>query len=101
MSCLLNFTHGDRRFRSLTRRILVSFVIAASCGFTATAADSKPNVVFILADDLGWSDTTLFQTTKFYHTPNIERLAARDDVHTCLFVQPAVLSNASECADGT
>lgn len=37
----------------------------------------KPNVVFILADDLGWSDTTLFGTTKFYNTPNIERLAQR------------------------
>lgn len=43
----------------------------------APAAESKPNVVFILADDLGWSDTTLFGTTKFYKTPNIERLAAR------------------------
>ena len=40
-------------------------------------ADQKPNVVLILADDLGWSDTTLFETTKFYETPNIERLAAR------------------------
>ncbi len=40
-------------------------------------ADSKPNVVFILADDLGWSDTTLYGTTKLYETPNIERLAAR------------------------
>ncbi|MEP3481788.1 MAG: sulfatase [Fuerstiella sp.] len=38
---------------------------------------SKPNVVFILADDLGWSDTTLFGTTKFYKTPNMERLAKR------------------------
>ncbi len=41
------------------------------------AAVAKPNVVFILADDLGWSDTTLFGTTKFYKTPNIERLATR------------------------
>lgn len=39
--------------------------------------ERKPNVVFILADDLGWSDTTLFGTTKFYKTPNIERLAKR------------------------
>lgn len=37
----------------------------------------QPNVLFILADDLGWSDTTLFETTKFYQTPNIERLAKR------------------------
>lgn len=43
----------------------------------AEAGDSKPNVVFILADDLGWSDTTLYDTTRFYNTPNIERLAAR------------------------
>ncbi len=42
-----------------------------------SASAAKPNVVFILADDLGWSDTTLFGTTKFYRTPNIERLAAR------------------------
>ena len=42
-----------------------------------SAADVKPNIVLILADDLGWSDTTLFGTTKLYKTPNIERLAAR------------------------
>lgn len=35
------------------------------------------NVVFILADDLGWSDTTLYGTTSFYETPNIQRLAKR------------------------
>lgn len=39
--------------------------------------EPKPNVVLILADDLGWSDTTLFGTTQFYRTPNVERLAAR------------------------
>jgi len=43
----------------------------------ASPARTLPNVVFILADDLGWSDTTLFGTTKFYKTPNIERLAKR------------------------
>jgi len=37
----------------------------------------RPKVVFILADDLGWSDTTLYGQTKFYQTPNLERLAAR------------------------
>ena len=43
----------------------------------AEAAETKPNVVLILADDLGWSDTTLFGTTSFYKTPHIERLAKR------------------------
>ena len=40
-------------------------------------AAKQPNVVIILADDLGWSDTTLYGTTKYYQTPNIERLAKR------------------------
>lgn len=40
-------------------------------------AERKPNIVFILADDLGWADTTLYGHTKLYQTPNIERLAAR------------------------
>ncbi len=40
-------------------------------------AVEKPNIVFILADDLGWADTTLYGHTKYYKTPNIERLAKR------------------------
>jgi arylsulfatase A-like enzyme len=43
-----------------------------------TAADMRrPNVIVILADDLGWSDTTLYGNTKYYQTPNLERLAKR------------------------
>ncbi len=59
--------------------ILAALCVASSAAlFPETlAAESKPNVVFILADDLGWSDTTLFATTRFYKTPNIERLAER------------------------
>ena len=40
-------------------------------------AAQKPNIVFILADDLGWADTTLYGHTTYYHTPNLERLAKR------------------------
>lgn len=41
----------------------------------------KPmNLIFILADDLGWSDTTILGQTDFYETPNIQRLADRGTV---------------------
>ena len=40
------------------------------------AAD-KTNLVFILADDLGWADTTLYGHTRYYKTPHLERLAKR------------------------
>lgn len=49
-------------------------------GLVGHSQESEPrplNVVFILADDLGWCDTTLYGKTTFYKTPNLERLAKR------------------------
>jgi arylsulfatase A-like enzyme len=48
-------------------------LVAAS---RALAADSPPNVVFILADDLGYMDIGANNPKTFYETPNIDRLAA-------------------------
>ncbi|MEM7130196.1 MAG: sulfatase [Chloroflexota bacterium] len=36
---------------------------------------SKPNILFILIDDLGWKDLSCYGST-FYETPNLDRLAA-------------------------
>jgi arylsulfatase A-like enzyme len=41
---------------------------------TPTAAASKPNIVFILIDDLGWMDLAC-QGNKLVETPNIDRFA--------------------------
>lgn len=49
--------------------------LAAQCA--ADAADpGHPNIIFILADDLGWRDIGCFGST-FHETPNLDRLAAR------------------------
>ena len=34
----------------------------------------QPNIVFLLADDLGWRDLSCYGST-FYETPNLDRLA--------------------------
>lgn len=58
--------------------LLVLFALLGGlCGLAVTAAPPKPNVIFILADDLGWSDTTLNRPNAFYETPHLERLAQR------------------------
>ena len=40
----------------------------------ATPASTTPNVVFIMADDLGYTDVHCFGS-QYYETPNIDRLA--------------------------
>ena len=62
------------------RTLVLAFVVLtpfAAMEAANTASMERPNIVFILADDLGWADTTLYGHTRFYRTPNLERLAKR------------------------
>ena len=47
-------------------------LFALALTITQSSAQQPPNLVFILADDLGWADTTLYGHTSFYKTPNLE-----------------------------
>lgn len=54
-------------------RQLVSSLALLLASLAASAAE-RPNVIFILADDLGARDLACFGST-FYETPNLDRLA--------------------------
>ncbi|MEK6235634.1 MAG: sulfatase-like hydrolase/transferase, partial [Planctomycetales bacterium] len=43
---------------------------------TETVFADKPNIVFIMADDLGWRDLSCFGS-EYFQTPNVDKLAAR------------------------
>ena len=54
---------------------------------------STPNILFILADDLGWTDGGCFGST-FYETPHIDRLATQgmrftDSYSACTVCSPS------------
>ena len=56
---------------------IVTFLYLCVQAFVATAQQNtkQPNVILIVADDLGWADLGCYGST-FYETPNLDKLAA-------------------------
>ncbi len=59
------------RFKTILLVGLLAFLTSS-----ATAGDRKPNIVFIMADDLGYGDLGCYGQ-KLIKTPNIDRLASQ------------------------
>jgi arylsulfatase A-like enzyme len=62
-----------KRMKNLTAALCCCFSFLISNAF---AQQQKPNVIFILADDLGYGDLGCYEQ-KLIHTPNIDLLAAK------------------------
>ena len=58
---------------------------------TSPPSHDRPNIVFILIDDLGWTDTG-YMGSNYYETPNIDRLAGQGMVFANAY------ANAANCA---
>jgi len=72
---------------------LVSLVLLLYCGCTADVKQSdKPNIVFILVDDLGYSDVAFMKQKEQLNTPNIDKLAAGGKVFTQAYAAAPVCS---------
>ena len=70
---------------------ILTCLLALILSAASHAASAKPNIIFILADDLGWTDTATYGS-KYYETPNIDRLASQGlkltRYHNCQNCQP-------------
>lgn len=73
-----------------------SKAIANSVQRSSDAKQSRPNIIFILADDLGWGDLSCYGRPD-YHTPNIDRLALQGTRFTDAYSASAVCT-PSRCA---
>lgn len=98
-------TRSDRRSSLFTAKVSIKRLVGAvavfmllSCSLTAVCAapenrESRPNVIVIVADDLGYGDLGCYGATKI-KTPHIDRLAATGvrftDAHSsAAFCQPS------------
>ena len=59
----------------MIRKFITGAILIAACFAGGANASDKPNIIFFLADDLGYADTGYTGATGF-KTPNIDRLAA-------------------------
>lgn len=74
------------------KRILVAFAVGLlAAGTDAAVAATSPNILFILADDLGWGDLSCYGNT-FLRTPNLDRLAQGGTLFTQFYVAGSVCS---------
>lgn len=56
---------------------------------SSTKSNSRPNIIFILADDLGWGDLSCYGRPD-YHTPNIDLLALQGTRFTDAYSASAI-----------
>src|SRR5262245_56983194 len=73
----------------MTRTKFIQRAVTWIAAFVAVAAQAaaKPNIVHIVADDLGWKDVGFNGCTDI-KTPNIDKLAAGGAKFTQFYVQP-------------
>jgi len=70
--------------------------IANSVQSSSSAKESRPNIIFILADDLGWGDLSCYGRPD-YRTPNIDLLALQGTKFTDAYSASAVCT-PTRCA---
>jgi N-acetylgalactosamine-6-sulfatase len=79
------------------KRFVTIIVMAALCLFlTSARAAEKPNIIFILADDLGWGDLGCYGHP-LTRTPNLDQMAREGTLFTQFYVCGSVCS-PSRCA---
>jgi arylsulfatase A-like enzyme len=78
----------DRRSFLKSCALSVGALTIGGCNTLTTAATkagqktSKPNIVYILADDLGYGDMSCLNKNSKIHTPNIDQLAKKGMIFT-------------------
>ncbi|WP_405563381.1 sulfatase-like hydrolase/transferase [Polaribacter sp. Asnod6-C07] len=74
-------------------KLLTVFFLLFTLIITAQKKETKPNILFILADDLGYADLSATGST-FYETPNIDKIVNEGTVFTNGYANSRVCSQS-------
>ena len=77
--------------KGLTRRQVLATAAVVAASARSQTAPTKPNILFIMADDLGYADLSCYGRRE-YRTPNIDSLAARGMKFMQAYANSAVCS---------
>jgi len=81
--------------RTIVWKSLVSFltgiIVVAGVSLSQAETPPRPNILFLLADDLGWGDLSCYGNRKF-RTPNLDRLAREGILFTQYYQAGSVCS---------
>lgn len=88
--------NANRRKWIIKIALLALVVSFNACSVLAQSAQPRPNVIFILADDLGWGDLGCYGHP-LIKTPNIDRMAKQGTLFSQFYVCGSVCS-PSRCA---
>lgn len=81
----------SQRITHTIKYLLTIIVLLVTFGQTLAFGDTPLNVVFILVDDLGWSDLG-YAGSDFYDTPNVDRLASQSVIFRNAYAAAPVCS---------
>lgn len=86
----------DGRKRKLAMLLAIGASMSGAVDQAAAQTSARPNIVLLLADDLGWGETSVQMDgdipeskSDYYQTPNLESLAARGMKFSSAYSAPA------------
>uniref|UniRef100_UPI00404860F7 sulfatase-like hydrolase/transferase n=1 Tax=Mariniflexile sp. TaxID=1979402 RepID=UPI00404860F7 len=73
------------RLSKLTCIVTIFLFTTLAC--KSQQIEQRPNIIFILADDLGWQDVG-FMGSKWFETPNLDKLAEESLIFSNAYMYP-------------
>src|SRR6266852_1424884 len=86
----------NTRFISLVEYLIIALVLASVSAHAQTLPGTKPNVIVINADDLGYGDLGCYGQ-KLFKTPNLDRMASEGKRFTNFYAGCSVCTPSRAC----